>query len=202
MNQYIDIMLDLETLETNSSPALLEISAVNFNRDTGKIGSRFSTLIKPQSCIRAGLDIDGETVKWWLTQDQEAIERVLIAAINEGKELKNALLSFSNWISLLREKVQEVNPDLKVKLRVWGNGIIADNVWLQSAYEVTGLEFPIRHNEHRDVRTVLDMAEHILGYDLKESVEFTGLKHVSLDDCIHQIKQVSKAYMEIRKLKG
>jgi exodeoxyribonuclease VIII len=101
---------------------------------------------------------------------------------------------FNNWIN-------NVKKDLGAKsVRIWGNGMLADNRWLLSAYKAVGLKPAWKYNEDNDVRTIVDLGRRLLDIDPKTDMEFVGDKHNALDDCIHQIKYVcniAKAFMPV-----
>jgi hypothetical protein len=186
-----DIMLDLETLGNEESPIIIQLSAIQFDLKTGNIGKIFNYLINPMSCKTEGLEVSKSTVEWWLSQDTELVKNVLGKSIIEGLNLIEILNRFSNYIENIRSDEGSLN--------VWGNGILSDNLWLQSAYKACNLKFPINYNEHKDVRTLVDLSRSILNVDIKKEISFIGKQHDSLDDCKHQIKYCSEIYNKLLK---
>ncbi len=127
------VMLDLETLGTKPGSVIFAIGAAEFSFQTGEISERFYQLIKPSSCIEAGLVIDSDTVLWWMQQNAEAREE-LEKAEKEGVSLAVALRRFFGWF-----------PRCIRGTRVWGNGSDFDNELLESAYDlpaIVGIPLP------------------------------------------------------------
>ena len=160
MKEYIDIMLDLETLGVGNSPVIIQIAAVVFDIKTGESLESFDEFINPKSSINSGLDIDSSTVEFWLKQDKEAIEKVIIPALKSDNELKDTLNRFSKFI-------KEAEDIRNKKVRVWGNGILADNKWIQSAYSKLDIKVPWKFNADSDVRTLVDLGKRILKLEQK-----------------------------------
>lgn len=183
-------MLDLETLGNGTSPVITQISAVAFDMDTGETKDTFNVRVNPMSGVKSGFDINEDTVKWWLKQDKSIIETVICGSISNGEDLNASLNLFSDFINNLRKEFGDV--------RVWGNGAVADNRWLMSAYEKLGLQDPIKFWEHRDVRTLVELGFDVLGEDIKANTPFEGEKHNAIDDCKHQIKYVTEIYRRIK----
>lgn len=120
-----NIMIDLETLDTAATAAILSIGAIAFDEvDTGAV---FYSRVDLQSCIDAKLTISGSTFKWWLGQNEAARfaisdaqdEPVLYAALDG---LRNAF----NWEDTI----------------AWGNGADFDLSILDNAYRAFGEEPP------------------------------------------------------------
>lgn len=183
---YTDIMVDLETLGNNSSPVIIQLSAVKFNSVTGETGETFNKLINPMSAVNKGLTINGSTVSWWLQQDEDVIKDVVVESILRGNDIEYVLIEFSKFLG-------------QDDFRIWGNGIISDNVWINSAYKACGLESPVKYWQHSDVRTIVDLGRNLLGKDYKKDIEFIGDAHNAIDDCNHQIRYVCKIIDELKK---
>jgi hypothetical protein len=192
---HLDLMVDLETLGTNGSPVIIQFSGVIFDRITGKTFQEFNEFITPTSGIAAGLSIDGETIAWWLTQEKKVVHDVFLNAITNGKELAKVLMTFSKFINDVK-KTHNVDS-----VHLWGNGILSDNLWIQSNFEAVGLANPFQYNEHKDVRTLVQIGKDILNKDYKDIMKFSGDPHNALDDCFHQIKYCVKIQKELKKLK-
>lgn len=175
----IDIMLDLETMGNKTKPAIAQISAVAFNIETCETFEEFDRHVHLQSSIDAGLDVTASTAIFWLDQSKEARE-LLIKGQEKADQLVTVLVDFADFINTLRSHYGDI--------RVWGNGSMADNRWLESAYEACKMESPINFWEHSDLRTMVDYGWRKQKTDYKQSQEFEGVKHNAIDDCKHQIK--------------
>ena len=70
----IDVMLDYETMSTASNAATPSIGAVVFDLENAIVDKdrSFYRNIDLQSCIDAGLQVDGSTIMWWFEQSDAA----------------------------------------------------------------------------------------------------------------------------------
>jgi len=123
-----NIMVDLETMATHPNAAIVAIGAVRFTDD---LQDSFYQVVDLQSSIRAGLDVDGVTVNWWLMQEEAARQAITAPGI----ELTKALTLFDKWLG--KEAV------------VWGNGASFDNAILANAYHKTGINLPWKYYNNR-----------------------------------------------------
>ena len=182
----IDIVVDLETLGTNNSPVIMQIGAAVFDITTGKIIRKFSHNISIQSCINLGLNIDALTLKWWTKQDPNTIKEVM----NGTKSLEFVLDEFKKWVMMVSGNAIGI-------VHLWGNGILADNTWLKSAYNLIGKTYPIHYTKDRDVRTILDLAAiklDVTEKQIQSQVENKGVYHNAVDDAEWAAKVVSTCY--------
>ena len=191
--KILDIMLDVETLGTSNNALLLQIAAVPFTLESGEVvgSTYFNQFINPSSCLNVGMDIDLGTITWWLKQDKSAIKKVLVEALLSNNNISQVLTNFNSFLAGTACDYDSI--------RLWGNGILSDNLWLTSAYTLSGVDNPFRHYQHNDVRTIVDLGWRFLDKDIKASEVFTGEKHNALDDCKHQIKYVTKIVKELTK---
>lgn len=134
-----NIMLDLETMGTNSNAAIVAIGAVKFGN--GQLGDEFYQVVDLQSCVNVGLTIDPSTVMWWMQQSDEARAQFNRTAI----PIIPALVQFGEWM--------EYDPDTQM----WGNGAAFDNVILANAYRACGLDSPWTFMNDRCYRTMKAM---------------------------------------------
>ena len=123
MNTPYDIMIDLESMGTGSNAAIIAIGAVRFCMVDG-IVSEFYETVDLASSISFGLDMDPDTVLWWMQQDD--------AARREFKRSGSPLYAALN--NLVEFIPEECN--------IWGNGATFDNVILSNAYYKCGIPRP------------------------------------------------------------
>lgn len=95
-------MMDLETLGLCKNAVIIRIAAVVFDLDTGETREEIDLQISSKSCVKAGLKIDGDTVAWWLRENETALNETFIPSLTSGLELRNALEKFTEWIERLR----------------------------------------------------------------------------------------------------
>jgi exodeoxyribonuclease VIII len=178
MNRFNDVMIDLETLNTTPDSVILVIAAVKFSR-RGKELSKdlpfFYKKVTIQSCLDKGLTISKDTQDWWDKQDPEIRKE----AFGEPRvDLKTALVDFKKWIG--KEEY------------IWSHGSSFDIVILNEALRRCGLKSPWKFWNHRDTRTLFDVA------GIKNSDLPQGDKHNALADCHRQIAGVNMAYTRLR----
>lgn len=154
--RYTDIMVDLETLDTCPSAAILSIGAVAFNIDEPETVKEY---LYGVDCTARSFDrvvnledqhthhqrtISADTFRWWLNQSEEARAPLIL---HKGQNINSALYEFSEWV----QRVSLGNP------RMWGNGAAFDNAILRDAYTKCGGDHPIRYNKDMCYRTMKAM---------------------------------------------
>ncbi len=177
------LMVDLETLSTSSNAAIVSIGAVWFDPDQG-LGDSYYQIYEPvniKSCIDAGFNVCGNTIRWWMAQSKEAQ-----AVFNDPSQIpiKEALTCLSDYI-------HDVNPNVKV----WGNGPAFDNAILADAYRRLNMDQPWQFYNDRCYRTLIAMASEF-GFEPKAMQQ--GIPHNALDDAIHQAKNAMAAMNHIK----
>ena len=161
------VMLDLETMGTSSDSAIISIGAVAF--DENSVYDRFSVNVHLQTCIDAGMVVDGGTVEWWLNQSDEARGSLLKNRVS----IQTALAEFKKWF-------EDSGAD-----EVWGNGAMFDNTIFGNAYKRCGMQIPWKFWNDRCYRTLKNI---YTGIDF----ERVGTHHSAVDDAetqaLHLIK--------------
>jgi len=163
-----NVMIDLETLGSGNKAAIISIGAVEFDPETKRLGRTFYMTVNAQSSVELGLEIDADTVMWWMQQDVKAKE----AFKEKGEPIRAALEEFADWY-----------PDERTPL--WGNGATFDNVILTNAYRLAGIKQPWRYSADRCYRTLKN---------LRPDIEYAriGVHHNALDDAIYQAQHAIK----------
>lgn len=166
------IMIDIETLGTNSYSIILSIGAVYFDIETGETGETFYVKIDPNDCSNYGLTHDESTMNWWRKQSKEAKDEAF-----SGKEK-------------LPIALEKLNIFLKNgNSQMWGNSASFDLGLLNNAYQRTGIKANWKFYNERCVRTLVSFAPQI-----KQETPFEGVAHTPISDCLHQIKYCSKIW--------
>lgn len=173
-------MIDLETLGTRGDAIIVYIAAVVFNPETGIVASdtAFAVPIDWDSAVAAGRKLDLRTVKWWMKQNDQARAHILH---DKCHSWHGALQEFVDWL-----------PKGAI---VWSRGPCFDIAMLQRAFEDAGMRIPWGHRDVRDVRTICDLASHLI---VPEDIPFSGAKHCALDDTLHQAHYVSAMYQALK----
>lgn len=174
------LMVDIETMGHRSNSVICSIGAVEFSLETGATGQRFYERVSIQSCLDAGLTVNGSTIEWWLTESEEARSEIA----KGGKRLYATLHSFTRFVESLKTE----------NLQVWGNGARFDLGILADAYykEHVDNDIPWKFRNERDVRTLVS-----LNPSIRESCEKIGTTHHALDDCLSQIKYCHQIFYSI-----
>lgn len=191
--KYGNIMIDLETLSTKTNASIIEIGAVEFNKETGETGAELDILISPSEWTKYGRHVDGDTIKWWMGQDKSATERFFQDSAESDKTLYYALCRLESFVRAC-DNCDKQTQD-KERVVVWGNGSTMDITILQSAYEYHNWQTPWQYWAVNDVRTIVN-----LNPSIKENMKFdSGVKHSAIADCKHQIKYLVETLKSIRK---
>lgn len=162
-----NLMIDLETLDTVASTAVVSIGAVFFDVETGELGAEFYAVITLDDAVGNG-SISRDTLIWWLKQDGRAQ-----GVFNEhGGAQEEALSEFRTFI--------DEHTDECV---VWGNGGDFDIAILNQKYEGNP---PWKHYNSRCFRTMK-------AYLPKVKIDFEGVAHNALDDAKWQALYLMKA---------
>jgi DNA polymerase III epsilon subunit-like protein len=165
------VMVDLETMGTEPTAALVSIAAVLFDPRGSGISDSFHTNIDLQSCLNAGLRVNAGTVYWWLTRSEAARS----ALLKDRVSLSDALKCFSLWFRKTAAS------------RIWSHGATFDIVALEAAYRAVGGDCPYNFRDARDTRTLFELAG--VEYSHDESTA-----HQALHDAQRQAQFVQQAY--------
>ena len=166
-------MIDIETWGTRSTSAIIQIGACYFDRDTGEIGDTFSVNIDYLVSTEP-FTTDEATMQWWSEQSQEAKDAVSA----NGVSIATAIRDLHDFLD--RDDVC-----------IWSHATF-DIPILLNAFHVLGLKFPIHYKKMRDIRTLMDLADH---YGTKER---EGIHHNALDDCIFQVGYCTEAFNKLK----
>lgn len=165
------IMIDLETLDTSPSAAIISIGAVKFDPATQTpLGDKFYLPVSIQSNLDEGRTISGDTLRWWMNQDDTA-RSVFREA---GTPLTEALLALNGFFN-------------HGEYKVWGNGADFDNAILAHAYTSNGWKAPWKFWNNRCYRTLKGMP------GVPKMPAFEG-KHNALTDACAQALHLQAFY--------
>ncbi|SQL48486.1 exonuclease family protein [Escherichia coli] len=174
---WYHLMIDLETMGTNTNAPIVVIGAVFFDPQTGEIGPVFYIVVSLTDAMNTGAVPDGGIIEWWLKQSSEARAAILTDQV----KLRDALSRFRDFIN-------EYSDEKFVQ--VWGNGATFDNAILRTSYERLDIPCPWRYHNDRDVRTIVELGKTI-DFDARTVIPFEGVRHNALDDARHQAKYVT-----------
>lgn len=132
------VMIDLETLGTRAGSVIATIGAVRFTPE--RITDRIYLRLDVRAQQEAGMEIDADTVLWWLKREPAAREEIVRP---ERTAPRDALVMLTGWLTQ-PGKVEEL----------WGNGADFDCILLDALYRRFGVEVPWRYRAHRCYRTL------------------------------------------------
>lgn len=166
---YDAVMLDLETMSTESNASIIAIGAVKFwlnvKQDEFTEDQLFYKSVSLESSQEAGLHIKADTVMWWLGQSDEAR-----GAFKYPVSLASALNDFSRFM-----------PNKETY--IFGNGAAYDNVVLHNAYKAINLKYPVSYKYDVCYRTLCKLST-------AKPPKFEGTKHNALDDAKAQTRHL------------
>jgi hypothetical protein len=168
-------MVDIETLDTEPTSAILSIGAVMFDPNgDGTIDAPFHQNITFESALEHGT-FSESTVSWWEKQGDDAKASLFDPT---PVELRVALVDFIRWA--------------KKAKNVWANSPSFDVIILRNACKECDLKWPFSPWVELDVRTL----KNILPTNKKSM--FKGTSHNPVDDAMNQVKLVQAFYKWIK----
>lgn len=183
-------MFDIETLGVESTSVILSLSCIYFRSEQKptyqqlKERAFFVKFKAEDQAIRLKRKIDRGTVDWWEKQCAFVKQKSLLATPDDYT-LEDGLKLFHEWVKAQGDE----------KCWVWARGSL-DQVILQSAERVVGMETIFPHNRWRDVRTAIDLLYGTTnGYCDVDHPEFLYdrdvYKHNPIDDCALDIMMLT-----------
>lgn len=203
MEKEINIAVDIETLSTKPTAAIIGIAAkvFDFKEDGDSLlldGSSIRYAIDATSCAMYGLDFDQKTVEWWSKKPQEAKEQFL-----DTISIRCALVRFIEFIQKEKEK------EHADKVLIWCQGTDFDISILRNAFaKVYGDSseeiIPWKHADVRDSRTFILEGIRLIAPNEEKPYSLIPRrndwnKHDALSDClqlIHNVRWVNKELNE------
>lgn len=175
-----DVMIDLETMGSGPSSAIVALGAVCFDPLTGEIGKTFYCAIDLRDAADNGGVMDPDTVIWWLKQSDEA--RAAITS-NDTVFTRTMLDQFTNFLYSHTTGPKAV--------RIWGNGSDFDNVILKSTYDRLKVPAPWSFWNNRCYRTLKGLFPQV-------KLERSGTHHNALDDAMTQAVHAIEIFKVMR----
>ena len=106
LTEIPNIALDIETLSTQPTAAIISIAARVFTFSKGASNedeSKFSCLVNAASCAMEGMHFDMDTVHWWEKQTDTA-KAPYNSLSCQDVNISKALDSFTTFIGRIRAK--------------------------------------------------------------------------------------------------
>ena len=182
----LNIMVDLETASTKENAAILSWAMVPFHTDGNKFDDidGFYRIVSLTSCFLAGMNFEDSTQQWWMNQDPQS-KGILLHS--EEKNIQDVTFEAFAYLENLSQKYE---------LYLWSRGIDFDITKIEWCFnKFVERPLPYKYSHKMDVRTVL----RFMNVD-QSQFEFKGIRHSSVDDCLHDIKMVQAAYKQKESL--
>ncbi len=173
---YEAIMIDLETLGTQPNAAVVQIGAAAFNYDMEEMAS-ISIDIIPDHIDGINFSVDYSTIRWWITQSDEArkgITRTPRSTATEG------LQDFDKFFKDICDP----------KCEVWAHPSKFDIPILENMYKVYGIDIPWDRRNVRCVTTLRSLSgkvkrpsptlKHDAGYDAVAQAKWVNLMKATI----------------------
>lgn len=184
-----DLMVDIETLSTRPTAAVVAIGAVKFDPlglrlKANPMPELFITISVPQARMLG--HVDPQTVEWWATQPQMLRQLIMSGSITPDKALAE-LFVFAKGCN-----------------KVWAKSPTFDCVILRHLATQLGMTWPFSHRDEHDVRT-MEHAGWRFGLDMNDPKYLDAKpidsysKHHPLGDCAHQILMVQIVSAELAR---
>lgn len=175
-----NIMLDIETVSSECTSAVIQISMVKFNWDSEKINEAMEMNLELDEQIQKGLHISSSTLSWWSKTNPELFNKILTTYPVRVAQALNAIIEF-------------VSPDDYV----WCHATF-DIPILTNLFRVYNKKVPWKYARVRDIRTLVDLS----GLDLGQYDWNKEKTHDSMDDCVFQIKYCKDAWNKLKGVKS
>ena len=174
------LMIDIETLDTAITAAVVAIGAVVFNpRGEGfDEGETFHMTMSQRSNVAHGRTVSQSTLEWWAMQTPEAQ-----ASVFDGPHVpfNLALNEFVRWVNRL-------SPTCT---RVWAKSPDFDCSILIHACAEQGVYWPFKFWEARCCRTIMELAYPLGDFPV---VAIDGPAHDALVDAKKQVLEIQHAF--------
>ena len=149
----IHIALDIETLSTRPTAAIISIAAKCFTFDKEPQPMPLGVFCKPVNATTCamyhGFSFDQETIDFWAKQSDDA-KRMYIQDADVAASIRHALLSLNEYYKAACNICTGQRP------LIWCQGTDFDIAILRNAFRsVTGKDAPWPHNDVRDSRTFI-----------------------------------------------
>ena len=133
-----DLMIDIETLGLGFNSAILSIGVVEFNPMTGDTGKEHYWVINPQSCLDIGMEMNYQTIEWWMTQSDDA--RSIFSSINK--------------ISI-QQAISNLSKIIGYNTKVWANSPSFDLTILKNACNKLKIESPKHLHDDMNIEDLM-----------------------------------------------
>lgn len=192
MKKIVNIALDIETLSTHPTAAIIGIAAKAFSLGENKVveESSYFNAVDATSCVMHGLDIDPDTVKWWSEQKE---------ATKEQYKTSCSIWYALGGLGIFIDKVKSANGADDVM--IWCQGTDFDIAILRNAFIKVNNDraertVPWNYRNVRDARTYILEGMRYIAPSVEDPYSVIPKdpnweQHNALSDCDHLIHNVT-----------
>ena len=194
MKNTVEIMIDIETLDTKPSAVVASIGMAAFDpaADYEVLGT-FHCCLDWNAQIAKGRTVSQPTLQFWFQQSPAAINSQLFNPIQH--EVLWALRDVQYFVARFSDPAAGDNGPSKF----WANSPSFDMVILESLARDFGTTAPWTFRQTFDLRT-LELAAEEAGYDFRSVINHAP--HDPVQDCLAQIERVRLAREHLSDLNG
>ena len=186
-----EMMLDLETMDTEPSAVVLSIGAVIFETSMGEEGlvwkanyQNFMRVLEIDSQLARGRTISQSTLLWWMRQDADARDEAFAPDRRPVPSVLNEFEEFARTGHVLGVNAYWASPST-FDFPIW-----------ESLSKMEGIEEPWHYRQVRDVRTMVAEASYS-ATSHEPTVPIHGKAHMPVTDCLWQIDLLTAARNKI-----
>ena len=162
-------MVDIETLATTPSAAMISFGACHFDIDTGVISDKLNVNIVMRDVAKTGLVVSKDTLQWWLRQDKEVFRSSQENAISHKDAMKiisDYLEKYKNsrlwqWGSLDFPVIESnlIKQGYEAQWKYWR----VDNA--RTVFNVFGVDIGCDRNAHHNaMQDAVDQAQYLIDF--------------------------------------
>ena len=176
----LDVMIDIESLDTSPNCVILTIGAVSFNpKGMGVVEKLELRPTIDEQTEKFNRVINEDTLRWWSEQSPDALNEAM-----------------GDWGRVsFKDCMEQLYKFCWNRRCVWSNGASFDVVAMESAWRNLDMRIPWPYYTVRDTRTLYDIA----GVSLKDKKYGTKTTHKAVEDAEHQVLVVQDAYRKLIK---
>lgn len=195
-----EFMIDIESLDTNSSAVVLSVGAVIWqtkylheeNALQWEKISALNLILEMDEQLRVGRSVSQGTLIWWMQQDRTAQAE---AFDPDRLPVNFALSNLNTWIT---NHSTQISPPIT---HFWASPATFDFPILETLYADFEMPLPWRYNQKYDVRTVVNEANYSVR-DHMASACLSGIPHTPVYDCLWQIDLLTHARQKLSRRIG
>jgi hypothetical protein len=163
----MDLMIDLETLDTAPSAVIVSVGICAFDND-GIHDKKYYNLCADEQ-VRKGRTMSFDTLEWWFRQEKAVIDAAFNIPTDKKTPIKEFLRQFGFFCS--KHHIQ----------KVWAQGMDFDLSMISDLHRQYDVELPYQYFLGRDARTFCE------GMKKPERI---GTHHNAMDDAVYQAECV------------